>query len=178
MCLIAPAVVGLAFQSVIVAGYWNQWTFSSPVTPFYCMLIAMWSILVMEYWKRREVFIAMENGMIGHEMLEQDRPEFKGDFIASPINGEPVKYYPKGAAKCWAAVSFTITGMIVLMALGIITRCTTPSSLVSPRLPHAPHLSLSLPLSLSPPSCAASTSCAGGSTPRSPRPARRSSRPC
>jgi hypothetical protein len=57
--LICPAIIGLAFEAVIVGTF----NFSHPVIPFFSLVIAVWSVLMTEYWKRREFAVAMKSGM-------------------------------------------------------------------------------------------------------------------
>ena len=42
-----------------------------------------------EYWKRRQKYIAMEYGMIGYELIQQERPQFDGEYRPSVISGLP-----------------------------------------------------------------------------------------
>jgi hypothetical protein len=72
--LVGPAIVGLAFQLVV----WGTLNFSHPVLPFYSLLITVWSIVMLEYWKRQQASTALFWGMSDFEDLEQDRPEFEG----------------------------------------------------------------------------------------------------
>jgi hypothetical protein len=37
------------------------------VIPFYALIVAIWSVGMTEYWKRREKTIAMKNGMVDYE---------------------------------------------------------------------------------------------------------------
>lgn len=71
--LLWPAFLGLALECVVVSTY----DFSHPVIPFFSLLIAVWSVLMTEFWKRREISVAMEAGMVGFEVSIQDRPEYK-----------------------------------------------------------------------------------------------------
>lgn len=71
--LLWPALLGLALECVVVATY----DFSHGVIPFFSLLIAVWSVLMTEFWKRREISVAMEAGMVGFEVSIQDRPEYK-----------------------------------------------------------------------------------------------------
>jgi hypothetical protein len=71
--LLWPALLGFALECVVVATY----DFSHPVIPFFALLIAVWSVLMTEFWKRREISVAMEAGMVGFEVSIQDRPEYK-----------------------------------------------------------------------------------------------------
>lgn len=71
--LLCPALVGLAFQCVVIATQ----NFSNGVIPFFSLFIAVWSVLMTEFWKRREISVAMESGMNDLELDMHDRPEFK-----------------------------------------------------------------------------------------------------
>lgn len=90
--LITPAVVGIICQLVV----WGSGNYSSPVLPFYSVIICVWSIFMLEYWKREESSIALSWGMTEFERNEPDRPEFKGELIRSYINGAPTLYFAPG----------------------------------------------------------------------------------
>jgi len=75
--LMIPALIGLVFQLVV----WGTGNFSHPVLPFYSLVICVWSILMLEYWKRQEATTAMHWGMSEFEQEEPVRPEFKGHPI-------------------------------------------------------------------------------------------------
>ena len=75
--LIIPAIIGAIFQIVV----WSTGNFSHPVLPFYSLLITVWSIAMLEYWKRQEATTAMHWGMSEFEQEEPVRPEFKGHPI-------------------------------------------------------------------------------------------------
>ena len=49
---------------------------------------------MLEYWKRAESTLVMMWGMTGFEEQEEDRPEFTGDTIPSPVNGDEETYFP------------------------------------------------------------------------------------
>ena len=73
MWLLVPAVIGIALEFVVIATQ----NFSHPVVPFFALCIAAWSVLVMEFWKRRQARMALLHGMIGYEKEEKTRPSFK-----------------------------------------------------------------------------------------------------
>jgi len=62
--------------------------------PYFAGLMAIWSVVFLEHWKRTEKNTAMKWGTIGFESTEQVRPQFEGETIRSPVNGRPVLYYP------------------------------------------------------------------------------------
>ena len=66
------ATSGLALEAVVVATL----DFSNPVIPFFSLFIAIWSVLMTEYWKRREKTVAMKAGMGEMEKDLRNRPEF------------------------------------------------------------------------------------------------------
>ena len=51
--------------------------------------------IYVEVWKRRQSTVAMKWGVIGSEEAEQERPEFKGKNITSPIDGSNILYFPR-----------------------------------------------------------------------------------
>ena len=90
MWLVFPSIVGLIFQFVVWAT--NVKTFSSPVLPFYSVLVSIWGLLMMKFWKRKEAKIAVWWGTSTFEEKEQQRPEFTGELIESFIDGSKIIY--------------------------------------------------------------------------------------
>ncbi len=115
--LFIPAAVGAAFQFVV----WAKNDFSHPVIPFYCLVITVWAVIMLEYWKRNEKMTAMRWGMTDFESKEPDRPEYKGYVIDSYINGEPMLYFPPNDAKGRFAQSQGVVLTCTLLVLGVVS---------------------------------------------------------
>ena len=86
---------------------------TNPV-PLFAFLMALWATFFLEYWKREEKRRAMMWGMVGFEDTEEDRPEYEGLDIRSPINGGPDTYFPAAEKNKRVLASQTI---IVLCAV-------------------------------------------------------------
>jgi anoctamin-10/anoctamin-7 len=114
--LIIPSFVGLAFQLVV----WGTLNFSHPVLPFYGLLITVWAVIMLEFWKRREASQALEWGMSDFEALEQDRPEFKGDTIRSYINGQDITYFPPSKYHALMSFSRSVIAMFIMVVIGVV----------------------------------------------------------
>eukprot|EP01035_Chromulina_nebulosa_P022758 gene22758-29465_t len=91
--LIGPSIIGLVFQLVV----WGTLDFSHPVLPFFGVVISVWSILMLEGWKRKEAMNACRWGMTDFESSELDRPEFEGKPMKSYINGKDILYFPRSS---------------------------------------------------------------------------------
>ena len=114
--LIIPSIIGLVFQLVV----WGTGNFSHPVLPFYSLLITVWSVLMLEYWKRQECFAALRWGMTDFEELEQDRPEFVGDIVKSYINGRDMMYFPPDKAQQLFSISQSIITGFIALVIGVV----------------------------------------------------------
>eukprot|EP01039_Chlorochromonas_danica_P003789 gene3789-4139_t len=114
--LIWPSVIGFIFQFVV----WGTGDFSSPVLPFYSLIITVWSVFMLEYWKRKEKLTAMRWGMIGYEDDEPDRPEFKGELIKSYINGGDMLYFPQEEFLKRSISSQSVIGTFITLVLGVV----------------------------------------------------------
>jgi anoctamin-10/anoctamin-7 len=111
--LMAAAVFGLivyvdmAVQSSYFVG--SQFWFG--------IFLACWSTLLLEFWKRQESTLVMMWGMTGFEEAEPDRPEFQGETIASPVNGEDETYFPD--KKMAQALSKTMSVLLGHVAVSV-----------------------------------------------------------
>ena len=115
--LILPAIVGLAFQFVVWGT--NVKTFSSPVLPFYSVLVTVWGIIMLEFWKRRQATVAMWWGTTDFETKdEQERPEYKGDMVFSPIDGSKILYNPESDMTFKAVSSVIVVSTFITIMCG------------------------------------------------------------
>ena len=114
--LITPSIIGLAFQLVV----WGTLNFSSPVLPFYSLVITVWSIYMLEYWKRQQATTALFWGMSDFENQEQDRPEFNGTEMKSFIDGRDMTYFPSAKAARRARISRTVIFSFIAAVIGVV----------------------------------------------------------
>lgn len=81
--LMFPAALG--FGSWLILGRYS-WLFG--------VAISLWSIVFFEYWKKKEVDLAVRWGVRGVGKIQLPRSEFEWDHEApDPLTGEPVKVY-------------------------------------------------------------------------------------
>ena len=120
--LFVPAMIGLAMEAVVVSRWKDDHAFSHPVIPFFCLVIAVWSIMVTEYWKREEKTIAMKYGMIGFEAAMQDRPQFLAVAKTRPsvVTGKDEFFYPKRSLKLRVLLSFSTIFILTIFAVGVV----------------------------------------------------------
>ena len=82
--------------------------------------MALWSGLLLEYWKRSEKTLALQWGMVGFEESEQTRPQFQGAVSKSPIDGRPFLRFSRYERIKRAMFSnVTIFGFMVVV-IGVI----------------------------------------------------------
>jgi len=91
--LLMPCILGVPLEIAIVAGVAGV-GFDAPYLPFYSIFIAVWGIVMLEFWKRKEKRTALEWGTYDYEKTEQDRADFRGDKIRSFVNGKEIFYFP------------------------------------------------------------------------------------
>ena len=114
--LIYPSAIGVAFQIVV----WATLNFSHPVLPFYACVITVWSIFMLEGWKRKEAFTSLYWGMSEFEEKQLDRPEFVGNLIPSFINGEDILYYPRKYIQYRVQRSLSIISLFIMLIIGVV----------------------------------------------------------
>jgi uncharacterized membrane protein YeaQ/YmgE (transglycosylase-associated protein family) len=114
--LIIPAIVGIIFQIVV----WATQNYSHPVLPFYALLISLWCIVMLEYWKRQQSTTVLFWGMSDYEDAQPDRPEFVGEKMKSYINGQDITYFPSKAARQRATFSQYIVSTFIAAVVGAV----------------------------------------------------------
>ncbi|KAJ1451508.1 calcium-activated chloride channel-domain-containing protein [Pelagophyceae sp. CCMP2097] len=69
-------------------------TASRYATAVMAIFMSLWATLFLESWKATQATAKMQWGMTGFEAAEQDRPDFDGKSIHSPVTGMEEKYFP------------------------------------------------------------------------------------
>lgn len=108
--LIPAAVIGAIF--CIYQGACNEW--DAPWMPIYGVFISGWATLILKYWKRKEAQLQVIWGMTRSLDQEIVRPEFKGKWEISVIDGRrqevPVwKIQLKKAFLSWSLIVMYIS---------------------------------------------------------------------
>jgi hypothetical protein len=114
--LIVPSIIGIPLQIAVFA--MND--YSAPFLPFYSYFIALWGIVMLEYWKRAESEWAMKWGTLGFENTETDRPDFKGRTIKSYIHGKDVVYFSSAKRKMYVTQSLLVVFLLIAAVCGLV----------------------------------------------------------
>lgn len=114
--LIIPGVIGIPFQIAVFA----TGDYSAPFLPFFSVLISLWAVCMLEFWKRKEKTIAMKWGTLGFEETEVDRPDFKGKYIESFIDGSQIRYFSTKERKFLLVQSFLGIATLIMLVVGIV----------------------------------------------------------
>ncbi|CAI0654129.1 unnamed protein product [Colletotrichum noveboracense] len=81
--LVFPAAAGFA-----------AWMFLGQFSWLYALASCLWSVVFFEFWKKKEVDLAVEWGVRGVSNIQHPRPQFEYERQAEdPITGEAVKIY-------------------------------------------------------------------------------------
>lgn len=115
--LLPAAIIGF-FAWINVASDDNNP--SAAVMPYFATFIAIWSTLFLEYWKRKEKTAAMRWGTVGFEDEEQARPEFEGEIIHSPVNGQEMRYFPRNEFLFRVCMSTNVISVLVMVVLAVV----------------------------------------------------------
>jgi hypothetical protein len=111
--LIFPAILGLAFQLVVI-GTENV---ASPVIPFYCLFIVAWGVCMLEYWKREESMCALKWGMVGYEKSEPNRSEYLWELEVN-LRGANEFYFSAAKRRNLIGQSAAFIGFLCACVLG------------------------------------------------------------
>lgn len=110
--IIIESAIYKNFGEALVSGY---------LIPFYCIFVSFWAQFMLEYWKRKEVTMAMEWGQTEFEETESDRAQFNGDFIQSVINGKRIKYFSPREKFKRLVYSYGIIMLMILLVIGCVS---------------------------------------------------------
>lgn len=93
---------------------------SPDILPYFSAFIAIWSTLFLEFWKRKQKRQAMQWGMIGFQEDELIRPQFQGVKKPSPVDGQPVYFFPKNKKARLVIVSSSVIGVLIALVIGVV----------------------------------------------------------
>jgi Calcium-activated chloride channel len=85
---------------------------------FYALIVSVWATVFLEMWKRQEAKYRLRWGMASFEETEQPRPEFKGEWLPSPINGQLEEQFPWIQKIIRGIVSQTVVVTMILVVVG------------------------------------------------------------
>ena len=114
---IPPAILGCLVWAYFA---WNEDKSDTLITPGYAMIMALWSTLFLEYWKRKESLHAMRWGTSGYELAEPPRPQFQGTVMPSAINGHPELYLSKLERFRRICISSLITCLFIIAVIVVV----------------------------------------------------------
>jgi hypothetical protein len=113
--LTGPAIVGLGFEIGVIV---TQKTGNASI-PFYSLLVVLWGVFMLEYWKREEKFTALAWGTLGFEDVENIRAEFT-DYEKVDLTGEQVLYFSPDKKRVRVSISFLIIIILCIVVVGTV----------------------------------------------------------
>lgn len=113
----------LIFPSAIGFGAWMVLGQFSTV---YAFISCFWSVVFFEYWKQKEVDLAVQWGVRGVSSIQHPRPQFKWDYEAEDIvTGEPVKMYDPTKRIKTQLLQVPFASTCVLVLGGLVVTCNS-----------------------------------------------------
>ena len=94
--------------------------FVSPGLFGFAIIMNIWAVLMLEYWKRKEATTAMRWGMSDFETRETDRPEYFGELISSPVNGQRMVAFPTAKRTARQLFALIVTVGMLLLVMGLL----------------------------------------------------------
>jgi len=87
------------FPLCLVGLVWQIFLFVTNDTEFkgmeaFMIFVIIWSVCFVDFWKRRENYLAAQWGMHNFERKAVSRPTFEGQWIVDEVTGEPIEEYP------------------------------------------------------------------------------------
>ena len=86
--------------------------------PLYALFVSLWVTGFLESWKSAEATMAMRWGMSDFKTYEQNRPQFVGREIHSPVTGMPEVYFPRREQLVLRAKSYLVVAAALVALVG------------------------------------------------------------
>jgi Calcium-activated chloride channel len=90
IALTLPAAAGIA----IFVAQMNARSLDLPWVPLYSLGVAIWAVVLLEIWKRRNAELAQRWGVLNYEDEEVVRPQFVGSWKMDARTGAVLRVYP------------------------------------------------------------------------------------
>jgi hypothetical protein len=113
--LVFPAAAGFGF-----------WLLLGQFSYLYALISSLWSVIFFEWWKKKEIDLAVQWGVRGVSKIQLQRPEYEWEYEdEDPVTGEPVKVYSpmKRLQTQLLQIPFAIACIVVLG--GLIVTCNS-----------------------------------------------------
>lgn len=114
--LIAPAAIAIPLQIYLLAID----DYSNPVQIAYAIFLALWAVVMLEFWKRQEKLTALKWGMIGFEDSEITRPEYRGIKKKSYIDGKETLHFSSKKRYGLIWQSNIIIWALIAVVIGVV----------------------------------------------------------
>ncbi|ORY65501.1 calcium-activated chloride channel-domain-containing protein [Pseudomassariella vexata] len=98
----------------------GAWLILGQYSWIYAVVNSLWSVIFFEYWKKKEVDLAVQWGVRGVSKIQHPRTEFQWDHEGTdPVTGEPIKIYSplKRLQTQVLQVPFAVICVLILGAL-------------------------------------------------------------
>jgi len=132
-CLLAPAIIGFCFFIYQI----GEGRVDVRGIPAWAVFISLWATLFLEFWKRREAKYRVRWGMSKFFEKEQPRPEFKGQWTPSPIDGHLVEHFPLASKIRRLLLSSSVIFSLMSGVIGIVVGIFVLRSVMEPSLGSA-----------------------------------------
>jgi hypothetical protein len=113
--LFLPSVLGLIVFAVQISSQNMDHWICIP----YGIFLVVWCSLMLVFWRQKQSALAYRWGVLGFEMEETERPQFKGKSVYDPATQEMRKVYPPqqrlGKYLVAAPVMLLLTGVMLLV---------------------------------------------------------------
>lgn len=88
-----------------------------PEAPFFSLFIAFWATFMLEFWKRKQAWLALRWGVSNFEQKEVVRPEFTAThYMPSPVTGKSEPYYSFSTF----LMKLTSSLIIIIVCIGVV----------------------------------------------------------
>ncbi|KAH7375829.1 calcium-activated chloride channel-domain-containing protein [Plectosphaerella cucumerina] len=107
------------------AGF-SAWMFLGQFSSLYALAVCFWSVIFFEFWKKKEVDLAVQWGTRGSSKIQHPRPQFQHEHEArDPVTGEIIRVYSpyKRLQTQLLQIPFAIACILVLGTL--ISTCNS-----------------------------------------------------
>lgn len=145
--LVGAAVPGMAVLFVQIGqcavdprGITQGDCLKTPLIPFFCVWMAVWTTIQHEMWKRKQSELAYRWDVLDAADDEDLRPEFRGDECINTASGKIEKYYPESARRRkkyfspWVVLTFVTAAIIAFIGARLYKELTKGGAYGDPAL--------------------------------------------
>ena len=112
--MIYPALIGILMYALT---WWSHGSWHEVLSIVNSLFLSVWATLYDQFWLRREKQLSWEWGTVGYSDVEDQREDYKGEFIVDPFTLKRKKAKMGVLKLIRQTISYTVATVFIMMVI-------------------------------------------------------------